>query len=423
MFGLNSNIKEEDFSRKKLNLVLVLDISGSMDSNMEEYYYDGIPDNDDLEENSVKTKMKVAEESINILLDKLNPDDKVGVVLFDDNSYLAKPINLVGDTDIEAIKEHVLEIEAMGGTNFEAGIELAREQFDESGIGDKSEYENRMIIITDAMPNIGETSSSGLKKVLEENSKDGIYSSFIGVGVDFNTDVIKNITDIEGANYYSVSSEEEFNARMGEEFEYMVTPLVFDLNMDVEADGFEIENIYGTDSKTAEDGNIMHINTLFPSKTNDDGEVKGGIIILKLKKTSQDSNEFKINVSYTTRDGEKETASDTVEFKDEDSYYDNSGIRKGILLARYVNVLKNWIEYERKENKKYLITYEDGIQDFILPNNYSSENERSSVELTVSKEYKDIFEKFSEYFKDEKDEIGDENLSKEIDILEKLINM
>ena len=29
--GLNSNIKESDFQRKKLNLVVVLDVSGSMD--------------------------------------------------------------------------------------------------------------------------------------------------------------------------------------------------------------------------------------------------------------------------------------------------------------------------------------------------------------------------------------------------------
>lgn len=280
--GLNSNIKEEDFSRKKLNLVLVLDISGSMDSTINSYYYDGLPEN--YEEKEQKSKMKLAEESINILLDHLKPEDSLGVVLFDDGAYLGKPISVVDSTDIEAIKNHILEVEAMGGTNFEAGIELAKEQFDEFGIKDKSEYENRMIVITDAMPNIGETSKEGLRKTLEDYCDEGIYTTFIGVGVDFNTDVIKNITDIEGANYYSVSSEDEFKTRMGEEFEYMVTPLVFDLNMNFESDGFEIEKVYGTDSKEAEEGNLMSVNTLFPSSSNENGEVKGGIIILKLAK-------------------------------------------------------------------------------------------------------------------------------------------
>ena len=38
--GLGSGIKAADFSRKKLNLMLVLDISGSMSSPFDKYYYD-----------------------------------------------------------------------------------------------------------------------------------------------------------------------------------------------------------------------------------------------------------------------------------------------------------------------------------------------------------------------------------------------
>ena len=39
--GLNSNIKESDFQRKKLNTVIVMDISGSMSSGFNDYYYGG----------------------------------------------------------------------------------------------------------------------------------------------------------------------------------------------------------------------------------------------------------------------------------------------------------------------------------------------------------------------------------------------
>ena len=53
------------------------------------------------------------------------------MVLFDDEAYLAKPINLVETTDIEAIKGHILEIEAQGGTNFESGYEEATKLLDE----------------------------------------------------------------------------------------------------------------------------------------------------------------------------------------------------------------------------------------------------------------------------------------------------
>ena len=425
--GLNSNIKESDFTRKKLNLVLVLDISGSMSSSINNYYYDE-EENDE----ETKTKMQLANESINILLDRLNPDDSVGMVLFDNSGYLAKPLNLVGETDIEAIKEHVLDIKAMGGTNFEAGYKLANDTINEYGIKDTNEYENRIIVITDAMPNVGETSSDGLRKMMEENANKGIYTSFIGVGVDFNSEVVKNITDVRGANYYSVSSEEEFNTRMGEEFEFMVTPLVFDLNMDIEAEGFEIEKIYGTDSLDAENGNILHVNTLFPSKTNSDGEVKGGIILLKLARTTTDATNLTIKVSYETRDGQKDSEEALVEFEKQDEYYDNTGIRKGIVLARYVNLIKNWTEYERSKDDRYLVTPIIGIIDYYNEdeNNsendyygYYSENERTSVDLTVSDEYKEIFNTFKKYLENEIKEIGDETLSQEVDVLNKIIGI
>ena len=53
---------------------------------------------------------------------------------------------------------------------------------------------------------------------------------------------------------------------MGEEFEFMVTPLVFDLELNVDSKDFEIAKIYGSDSANEETGNIMKVNTLFPSK-------------------------------------------------------------------------------------------------------------------------------------------------------------
>jgi len=60
--GLNSGIKESDFKRKKLNLVVVLDISGSMGSPFNKYYYDRFGNRHELGdfEYSNKTKMRVA---------------------------------------------------------------------------------------------------------------------------------------------------------------------------------------------------------------------------------------------------------------------------------------------------------------------------------------------------------------------------
>ena len=427
--GLNSNIKESDFSRKKLNLVVVLDISGSMSSGFDSYYYDDMGENS---EDESKTKMQIANESVNILLDQLNEEDRFGMVLFDDGAYLAKPINLVETTDIEAIKGHILEIEAQGGTNFESGYEEATKLLYEYKNVDTNEYENRIIVITDAMPNYGETSDEGLLSYVKNNADDGIYTTFIGVGVDFNTELTEAISDVRGANYYSVHNSSEFKDRMGEQFEYMVTPLVFDLELSLNSDVYEIVEVYGSDTVNKESGSIMNVNTLFPSKTTSDGEVKGGVVLLKLSKKNENSNDINeditLNVSYKDREGKEYQNSQKVSFTNNQEYYDNTGIRKAILLTRYANTLKDWILYERSdEDRRFLITPNTGIEDCLYTKDeiyfILGRNERTSVDLEVSDEYKEIFSNLKTYMEQEINEVQDDTLKQEIEILDKLINL
>lgn len=423
--GLNSNIKQSDFKRKKQNIVIVLDISGSMDSTLQSYYYD--------EGNSIfsklkknKSKMELANEAVNLMIDELNDDDRFGMVLFDDGAYLGKPLSLIGDTDIKEIKEHILDIEARGGTNFEAGYKKGTDLFDKEILNDK-EYDNRIIVITDAMPNVGSTNKSGLLKYIESNSKNGIYTSFIGAGVDFNTEVIESLSNVRGANYYSISSNEQFKKILSEDFEYMVTPLVFDLNLNFESTEYDIEKVYGTDSEDLSSGNIMKVNTLFPSSTNENSESKGGVILLKLKKKDNNTdNKINLRVSYTDRDGNKHSNSQDIEFNKNEEFYENTGIRKAIALTRYVNTLKSWILYERtNKDERFYICEDVGVIDcdYVKEDvrKILGENERTSVKLTVSEEYKENFKNIKSYLENEKNELKDEDLKKEIDLLEELI--
>ena len=433
--GLNSNIKESDFKRKKLNLIVVMDISGSMSSSFNKYYYDrtNLEKGQNEEKYDNRSKMKIANESLNLLIDELKPEDKLGIVLFDNEAYLAKPVNLVGETDIEKLKEHILEITPQGGTNFEAGYKEGTELFTDEML-DNDEYENRIIFITDAMPNLGTTSRGELTKYVKENADKGIYTSFIGVGVDFNTEVIECLSDVKGANYYSVHNTDEFKKIMSDDFEYMVTPLVFDLELKLDSNQYEIAGVYGTDTKDKKSGTIMKVNTLFPSSSNSNGETKGGVILLKLKPsmfTTGYPNEkamyTKVAVSYKDREGKEHANSQDVEFNDlSKEHYDNTGIRKAIVLTRYANLMKNWILFE-KSHKDYFVVYENtGIKDCPYTTNEEirrvlNENERTSTKLTVSDEYVKIFTKFKEYMKNEIKEIDDNDMNQEIEILDLLI--
>ena len=428
-FGLNSNIKESDFQRKKLNLVVVLDVSGSMDSEFSSYYYDCFSyDNKNtmISEDDKKTKMEIANESVNILIDQLKADDRFGIVIFNEAAKIVKPIELVSETDIKNTKKNISEIKSFGGTNINAGYSEATKLLEKYKNSNKSEYENRIILITDAMPNYDETED--LISYIKNNADKGIYSTFIGVGVDFNTELIEKISDMKGANYYSVHNSKEFKERMGEQFEYMVTPLVFDLSLNLKSDDYNIEMVYGSDSLNGQKGDLMKVNTLFPSKTSEKGEVKGGIILVKLKERTEKTNgKIELEVSYKDRNGKEYKNTQTINFdkNKNEEFYDNSGIRKAIVLSRYANIIKNWIFFERTEDKKFMVGKNKGIADLFYTDDevlkILGEHERMSVELKVSDEYKEIFRNIKEYILKENKEIIDNTLKKEIEILDLLI--
>lgn len=423
--GLNSGMKESDFQRKKLNLVIVLDISGSMSSSFRDYYYDQFGNVVELsEEEKSMEKIEVAEKSIVALLNHLEDDDRFGMVLFNKDAYLAKPLNLVGETDMEAIEEHILEIQADGSTNLYSGMVMATGLFDDFIDANQSEYENRIIFLTDAMPNTGKTGEDSFLGVLENNADDHLYTTFIGIGVDFNSELIEHITKTRGANYYSVHSPTQFKERMDDEFEYMVTPLVFDLQLTLEAEGWEIEKVYGSPEANEATGELMKVNTLFPSKI-ENGETRGGLILLKLKKVAED-NTLNLKASYEDRNGNKESIESTVVFSNEEpEFFANSGIRKGVLLSRYADLMKNWLIDERENDGtshswEPRVNHEDGI---IVPPTTLGQWERQSLPLYVSPPYKEIFQQFSEYFLSEAEAIGDETLNQELEILKILLTI
>ena len=407
--GLNSGIK--DFERKKLNLVVVMDISGSMSSDLSQYYYD-----DPSKERNTSEKMEAAKQAIVDMTDQLRSDDRLGIVLYNNQGYRAKPLNPVNETDMEAIRKHVKnDVRSSGGTNFEAGYKEATTLLEEYQDVDQTEYENRILYLTDAMPNVGATDEEELLGMTESNAKKNIYTTFIGIGVDFNTELIDHITKIQGSNYYSVHSADEFQERLADEFEYMVTPLVFDLNIELDAEGYEIEKIYGSPEANRSTGELMKVNTLFPSTT-EKGETEGGVVLLRLNKTGEDGS-IRLSASYEDRQGREYENSKSVTIPDVKApYHENTGLRKAILLGRYVDVMKNWIVDERKDTEPS-VTEKEGIPPAPTTLN---KWERQSVQLQVSQDYKNVFEDFKNHFENETNTLDDETLQQELDILETL---
>eukprot|EP01083_Nonionella_stella_P028650 78916_1 len=507
--GLNSSIDSNNLKRNKLNLVVCLDNSGSMnstfnsvtqsqtkrelppqcpmchkfvktniasigstdavmgehmDSNCVKYVVDDAEQIqlEEIHKTERKCVMDVAKQSVLSLLEQLNEEDRFGLTVFNHECTVYQPLTAVKDMDMDKLKAGILKIKASGGTDMELAYktstslytDLFAKQADmkdendyvkvvypspQSGADEAQEegnildeYWNRIIFITDAQPNTGKTDAESIMNLIQNNSdgeakvftttealpKDDadddesptpIYTTFIGVGLDMNAALINEITKVRGCNYYSVHSNEEFMRKMTEEFKFMVTPIAFDFKLELrtEGNGMCIQNVFGSgdDDQNKEFGfEVMNVSTLFPSPYNETKEIKGGVVLLKLKTNANNDIAYnmELDVSYKeVATGEIYSDKQRVVFgernknkEEEKDYFDHVGIRKAVLLTRYIQLLKQWMAQDNKRGNK----------------------------LYVSQEFKAIFASFIVYFKEEMKCIQDSVLEKEVTLMQKLID-
>ena len=426
--GLASGLVEEEFRRKRLNIVLVLDVSGSMDSPFDRYYYDGGVRRELEEEEAAMKKMDVAIRAALALVGHLEPDDRIGVVTFGNEARVVQPLAPVHSLDMKEVRRRIRRLESYGGTDLSAGMARATAQY--AGLpedADPDASENRIIFVTDAMPNRGETSREGLVGRIGTNAGKGIHATVIGVGVDYNSDLVRSITRNRGANYHSVHSPKQFVERMDEGFDYMVTPLLFDLRLEVEGRGWSIDRVFGSPEADESTGEVFRVRTLFPSPT-EEGRSRGGLILVRLARNpDQENRELRLSVRYEDRRGKEHRSSALVRMRASGkTHYDNPSVRKGILLARYAGLLRKWIVEERSSYHEErpvvrpVFRAGESLRCLLRPPVLDGW-ERRSLPLYVSHPWRKEFRRFHQHFRKEADALGDEDLDQELVVLERLM--
>lgn len=422
--GLNSTLTEADLERKPLNLVAVVDVSGSMLSPFDQYYYDEHGRQREVEPESTMaaTKMAAACDALSALTEQLRPEDRFGVVLYDTDAHVAKPLRSVGETNMDAIRSHIRDLTARGGTDMAAGFDAAMDLLEPHTGASLTEVENRVVFLTDAMPNLGNTDRDDITDAFADAAEEHVHTTFVGVGLDANADLVESISSVRGANHYFVHSSAEFRERLAEEFTYMVTPLVFDLSLTVETDGVEIDTVYGSPNADRSTGEVLHVATLFPSPTTN-GETRGGVTLLRLNKPDP-VGAVELTARWTERDGTTNRESVSVSLPTDAPQFDNSGIRKAVVLARYGEVLREWASNVRANAGNMPDeTSGEGVDDWQYdPDDPFSEWEEQSIPLRVPEAYIERFDALYEYVESEAAQLGDDTLQQELDVLDVLRN-
>lgn len=168
--------------RTPLNLAVVLDKSGSMTGQ----------------------KLEKAKQAAMLLVDRLSSKDFFSLVIYSDQARVLVPAQHVDDK--EALKNKIESIRADGSTALFAGVRMGADQIQEYF---SSKRINRVILLSDGLANVGPSSPRELRRLGSQLAEGGISVTTIGVGDDYNEDLMAGLAEASDANYYYVKDTEK----------------------------------------------------------------------------------------------------------------------------------------------------------------------------------------------------------------------
>ncbi len=161
--------------RSPVNLALVIDRSGSMSG----------------------YKLQQAKQAARQLVGMLKDEDRLAIVHYG-SDVKALPGMQATASNRERMRQYIEGIWDEGGTNISAGLTTGQHQVNAA----RAEYQvNRIILISDGQPTEGVTDEESLKQVVKNIRAQGVTVSSIGVGTDFNEDLMQAFAEY-GAGAY-----------------------------------------------------------------------------------------------------------------------------------------------------------------------------------------------------------------------------
>ena len=195
--------------RKPLNLTFLVDVSGSMNS----------PD-----------KLALAQKSMNLIIDKLRPEDRVSVAYYAEGAGT----RLVPTAGTEKLKIRcaVASLYASGGTAGATGMTNAYQQAEASFGANKV---NRILMFTDGDFNVGTTDNKRLEDYVADKRKTGVYLSVYGFGRGNYQDArMQTIAQAGNGVAAYVDSLTEARRLFGPAFDRGAFPIADDVKIQVE---------------------------------------------------------------------------------------------------------------------------------------------------------------------------------------------
>jgi len=258
----------EKSMRPAVNLAIVLDRSGSM----------------------AGQKLERAKDAAIEALRHLGPVDMFSVVVYDHN--VSTVVSAQHATNIEWIEGRIRQIRSGGNTALFGGVSQGAAEVRKNLGGN---YVHRIILLSDGIANVGPSSPEDLGRLGAALIKEDISVTTIGVGTDYNEDLMTSLSQNSDGNTYFVESSRDLSRIFTAELGDVLSVVAKKVNIIIELpNGVKPLNIIGREGRIKGRMVELSLNQLYGSQKKYaliEVEIPGG-------KSGEKRDIAYVNVSY-----------------------------------------------------------------------------------------------------------------------------
>ena len=238
--------------RTPLALTFVIDVSGSMEE-------DG--------------RLELVKHSLRMLATQLDANDTISIVKFSADAALVLPATSARHREL--IESALEPLAPEGGTNTEAGLRMGYAQ---AVATITTGAQNRVVLLTDGVANIGITDPAALVKLVESSRRQGVLLNTVGVGMDNHNDhLLEQLADKGDGVCNYVDDQREVRRALVDNFTGAFETIARDVKLQVEFDPRQVERyrLLGYENRALADAD-------FDNAKVDAGEVGAGHQVVAL---------------------------------------------------------------------------------------------------------------------------------------------